>query len=104
MWFLDIVFTVVVLLNFLIAQVTEVFEKVKASGTIFLYKEKAGMNLKALQLKGLLNMNEGFQFIVFSSAKEVAEGAAEDETFGFTNQVKKDVTFLLNRVKNSLQK
>jgi hypothetical protein len=37
-WFMDIVVCVIVMLNLLIAEVTQIYEKVKTAGLVFLYR------------------------------------------------------------------
>lgn len=111
-WFLDIILLVIVMLNFVIAEVGQVYERVNTSGITFLYTERAEMNEKTLAFKYYLGKLfkyfalPSFQFIVITSpaVKEADPSQEEDEFFGFTNKIKKDVGFMLKFSKKQLRR
>jgi hypothetical protein len=50
-WHLQAIFSVIILLNFLIAVITQTYEKVSSKQTIYTYTNKAEMNLEYYQLQ-----------------------------------------------------
>ena len=109
-WAANVVGMVIVLLNFVIAEVSQTYEEVRSGGEIFRFQQMAAMNLKALQVINSLKLgwckskNKKFKFIVFTTPKEVVQAEEEDEIFGLTNQIKKGVDKLLKKARVELQK
>ena len=58
---------VIVLLNFLIAEVSATYEKVKEGGAKILYAKRAELNLKTQEIYSLFGMRSSFRVIVYTS-------------------------------------
>jgi len=50
-WFMNMFIMLIVILNFLVAEVSETYDKVKSSGKTFLYLSKAGVNKIAFEYR-----------------------------------------------------
>jgi len=50
-WFLNLLVVCIVLLNLLIAEVNQTYDRVKSSGTIFLYRGKSDVNLMTFKYR-----------------------------------------------------
>jgi hypothetical protein len=91
----------IIILNFLIAEVSQTYDRVKGSGKMFLYQKRCEINWNAYVYRKMIGIDEDkFQVIVFKSPKSVADLAnAGDEFYGFTNTIAKDAKKLLGATK-----
>jgi len=87
----------IILLNFLIAVISQTYENVMSKRFILVYQHKATMNLETLYVKKFLSGFEPFNFLVFSFPKSSEEGE-EEEWDGLLNRVKKHVSSQSERV------
>lgn len=84
----------IVILNFLIAEVSQTYDKVKSKGKTFLYLSKAKVNVIAFEYRYALGYEEKDRFItlVFKSPRDLSNIAGGgDEMFGFTTAVKNEL-------------
>jgi len=100
-WMLNIFIMVIVLLNFLIAEVSTTYTRISEAGSQFIFQKKAEMNMKARQLQNMFGFSQHFQVIALTTAKD--ESAAGNLA-GFTSVIKHDVGQLLGRTKADIVK
>mmetsp|Transcript_8619 Transcript_8619/g.14572 ORF Transcript_8619/g.14572 Transcript_8619/m.14572 type:complete len:89 (-) Transcript_8619:259-525(-) len=77
MWCLNQFVNLVILLNFLIAVISQVYEKVISQQFTYVYVHKADLNYRIYTVLEFLNRNKPFKIIAFSvdkNAKEVLDG------------------------------
>jgi hypothetical protein len=104
-WFFNEFVMMIIILNFLIAEVSQTYDKVKGAGNQFLYKKKCEVNQTAFTYrKKLFNYDDKFAVIAFKCPKEAAAASGNDEFFGFTNTIAKDAKKMLGQIKIELNK
>jgi len=106
-WFINIFLMLIIILNFLIAEVSQTYDRVKGSGKMFLYQKKCEINWNAYVYRKMFGYekDDKFQIIVFKSPKDVLDLAnAADEFYGFTNTIAKDAKKLIALTKQDLLK
>lgn len=102
-WWVDIFVCVIVMLNLLIAEVTQAYEKVKTAGLVFLYRQKATMNLEgwtffSSRIGKLIHKSVPFTVLVFTSPRfQLDDEDGEDEYFGFTNAIQKELGRMIRK-------
>jgi hypothetical protein len=106
-WFLNMFIMLIVILNFLIAEVSQTYDKVKSSGKTFLYLSKASVNKIAFEYRHSLGYGQKDKFVtlVFKSPKDMSNLAGQgDDMFGFTTAVKNELKKLMQPFKNEIMK
>ena len=53
----------IIMLNFLIAEVGQTYDKVKSQGLISVYRQKAALNKLVFEIKNLFNSNKEFRIM-----------------------------------------
>ena len=77
-WFFNIFFMVIILANFLIAEVSVTFEDVKNLGNVFLNREKAKFNELIFQIQAYFGIKNEFSVMVFTQNKDFLENTPQD--------------------------
>jgi hypothetical protein len=110
-WFGNMFIMLIVILNFLIAEVSQTYDKVKSAGKIFLYLSKANVNKIAFGYRKVFFKMLGYQqkdqfvVIVFKSPKDLSNiDGGGDDMFGFTTAVKNELKKVFQPFKNELLK
>jgi len=57
-WLIDILVMVVIMLNFLVAEVGQTYENVMSAGMTLIYRTRADMNVKALLYSEILSKEQ----------------------------------------------
>jgi hypothetical protein len=84
----------IVIVNFLIAEVSQTYDKVKSAGKVFLYLSKSNVNKIAFGYRKMLGFEKKDRFVVlvFKSPRDMANVAGGgDDMFGFTTAVKNEL-------------
>jgi len=76
----------IVLLNFLIAEVGQTYDKVKSDGSMLLYQKKAELNLLAFKIFKMFGKRSYFKVIVFTSPKN-DDDTGDDDDSGFSAKI-----------------
>ena len=100
-WVLNIFIMLIVLLNFLIAEVSQTYDKVKSQGDMLLYQKKAELNLLAYKIFKMFGKRSYFKVIVFTRPKNDQLGGDED-TQGFSSKIQKNTANLIKKMKTEL--
>lgn len=104
-WFFNEFLMLIIILNFLIAEVSQTYDRVKGAGNQFLYKKKCEVNQTAFTYrKELFKKDDKFAIIAFKCPKDAAAASGNDEFFGFTNTIAKDAKKMLAMMKVDLNK
>jgi hypothetical protein len=106
-WIINIFLMMIIIVNFLIAEVSQTYDKVKSSGKTFLYLSKAGVNKVAFDYRKFFGFgeNDNFVALVFKSPKDLTNLAGGgDDMFGFTTSVKNEMRRIIRPVKNEILK
>ena len=88
-WYMNVFVMVIVLLNFLIAEVSATYEDVKSGGSAILYAKRAELNLVAQEIYALFGDRTSFRVIVYTCASEWAE---DDPMRGVVEAVNDSIT------------
>ena len=80
-WVLNIFFMMIVLMNFLIAEVSQTYDKVKSDGKMLLYQKKAELNLLAFKIFKMFGKRSYFKVIVFTYPKDGDNGDEDGDGF-----------------------
>lgn len=99
----------IIILNFLIAEVSMTYDKVKSSGMQFLYQKKSEVNKNAYVYKELFKKifdgkDNEFTVLVFKTPRDISDLSGVDDMFGFTSTVKNEIKKLLATAKVDLLK
>ena len=88
-WFINTFFTIIVLLNFLIAVITESYSKVVQQQQVFAYLHKSELNAECYELLSVfLNLPE-YRAIAFTSSKEETNKEENQQNAQFLVKLKK---------------
>lgn len=68
-WLFNIFIMLIVMLNFLIAEVSQTYDKVKGQGKMLLYQKKAELNLLACKIFRMFGKRTAFKVLVFTTPK-----------------------------------
>jgi len=90
---------VIVLLNFLIAEVSATYETVKEGGAKILYAKRAELNLKTQEIYALFGMRSSFRVIVYTSPQAEDE---EDDMIGVIDAVSENVQKMITKNKQEM--
>lgn len=71
-------FMVVILLNFLIAVISQRYEFVQAQKLTCIYKDRADLNLEYYEIKRQFTTLRGIRYNVFTVSSEIAQAVEED--------------------------
>lgn len=90
LWFGNIILMVILLLNFLIAIISQTYERVAGSQSNYTYKDRADMNQEAMTILSALYYQGEVKMIVFTQDKGI--WASEDNQWGgIVDSIKKIV-------------
>ena len=90
-WLFNQFLNLIILLNFLIAVISQVYDSVVADQKLLLYTHRAEMNREYYMIKRFFDENVEFKILVFSIDKSLAEGEADDWV-GFVQAIKNFVS------------
>jgi len=76
----------IVLMNFLIAEVSQTYDKVKSDGKMLLYQKKAELNLLAFKIFKMFGKRSFFKVIVFTYPKD-GDNNGDDDGDGFSAKI-----------------
>ena len=79
------------MLNLLIAQVGQIYDKVMAEGKIYIYKERAEVNKMVFQIKYFFGYKDQFDAILLQRPQEDIS-FEYDDFVTFSERIKKHVT------------
>ena len=91
MWLLNAVFLLILLLNFLIAVISQTYERVSSQRIIYTYTYKAEKNFDYYQIIDLFKKRRGIKYLVFVSSSDILLDQGENEWLGFINSIKKHI-------------
>lgn len=89
-WLVNQFINLIILLNFLIAVISQVYDNVVADQKLLMYKHRAELNREYFMIMRMFLMIKEFQIIVFSMDKELVE-QEEEEWLGFVQSIKQFV-------------
>lgn len=90
LWFINLFLMLIILLNFLIAVISQTYERVAGSQTNYTYKDRAEMNEECATILSSLYFQGEVKMIVFTYDKSIF--ATEDNQWGgIVDQIKKVV-------------
>lgn len=87
-WLLNQFLNLIILLNFLIAVISQVYDKVISDQKLLMYQLRAELNKEYFMIMRMYNLLEEYQMLVFTTEKGVEE-AEEDEFAGLVQTLKK---------------
>ena len=85
-WFANIMFTSILMLNFLITVFSETHERVLSNSIIFKYSTRLGLNLEAMAFMKALGLIGDIDYIVLCSPV-IQDEEADNETLGVINSL-----------------
>jgi len=103
-WVVNIFIMLIVMLNFLIAEVSQTYDKVKGQGKMLLYQKKAELNLLACKIFKMFGRRSSFKVLVFTGPKHEADLADDEAGFGLTAAIQKETYSAISRLKQDLAK
>lgn len=103
-WLLNVFLMVIVLLNFLIAEVSQTYDKVKSQGKMLLYQKKAELNLLAYKIFKMFGSRSYFKVLVFTGPKNDEDLGDDEVGQGFSATIRKDTAEQIAKLKAELLK
>lgn len=88
-WVLHQFMIVIILLNFLIAVLSQSYEMVMSQATISIYLHRCDLNLECLRVKDHLGLLEPINMFTIAAADSQEGEENNDEWLGFVSEVKK---------------
>jgi hypothetical protein len=78
------------MLNFLIAEVSQTYDKVKSQGLVSIYRQKAALNKLVFQIKHLFGFKNEYIVITFEKPPENRESEEFQEFSTFSERIKRN--------------
>ena len=84
-WFVNCIVMIIIMLNFLIAEVSKTYERVRNQGEMLLYKKKAELNVQAYMVADYfsrilpLKCSNQYVALVFSTEKKQGTSSSNDD-------------------------
>ncbi len=92
----------IVMLNLLIAQVGQIYEKIMSQGKTSIYKERAQLNLKVFQTKYFYGEKNEFVALIMQTPLQNSEKFSFDNFTTFTERIKKNTQRTSDKMKNEI--
>lgn len=104
LWFMNLLINLIILLNFLIAVISQVYDQVIALQMYCSYKFKADFNAEYFVIKKQIKGLDTFLFLVLTQSidKEFAEG--DDVNLGIVNNIKRNSAKQLDYLRSQINK
>ena len=80
-WVINQIFNLIIMLNFLIAVISNVYDTVNEKKELLMYTQRAQINREYFMLKNFFKISNFYNFIIFSFSKSDGE-EDEDQDFG----------------------
>jgi hypothetical protein len=77
-WFLNQFISLIILLNFLIAVISESYGQISQENEMYTYMHRCEFNLECLQIFSQFNLINSFKGVIISSHKELLEEEDDD--------------------------
>ena len=103
-WFMNIYFMLIIMLNLLIAQVSQIFEKVMTQGKQSIYKERAQLNKLVFQILYLFQYQHLFEMIIIRKPQQASESFDYDSYITVSDRINRFVQDQLKALKSDLIK
>ena len=88
------------MLNFLIAEVSQTYDKVKSQGLVSIYKQRASLNKLVFQIQHLFGIKHEFRAVAIEQPP--LDGNSDDEFSTFSVRIKKNTADQIQKLKNFL--
>jgi hypothetical protein len=102
LWFVQLLIMQIILLNFLIAVISQTYERVASSQVNYIYKDKAEMNEECQLILSTLYYVGEVKMIVFTYDKSIFS-VESDAWGGIVDQVKQVVDKSASKIRNKIE-
>ncbi len=94
----------IVMLNLVIAEVGQIYDKVMSQGKSSIYKQRADLNKMIFQIEDFFGKRKEYQMIVIQKPLESSESFDLDDFTTFSERIKKSMNEYINKSKADLLK